>query len=168
MNFIHSFHTRFTAATTNLQSLVLLLLRFYVASIFLKSGIQKLTHWDSTLFLFEYEYHVPLLSAQWAAVLGTAAELVLPLLLVIGLLGRYTALALFIFNAVAVLSYSALSKGEWGLVMAFDSFPIGMAFPTKGFEDHVVWAMMLLVIFVFGVGKISLDKLFCKKMKLNH
>lgn len=163
MNIIQTFNARFEAVTPKLQPLILLLLRLYVASVFLKSGIQKVAHWDSTLFLFEYEYHVPLLSAKWAAILGTAAEIVLPLLLIIGLLTRYTALALFVFNVIAVWSYPALSKGEWGLVTVFNWLPIGIAFPTKGFEDHVVWGLMLLAIFTFGAGKISLDTLFFKK-----
>ncbi|PID66130.1 MAG: hypothetical protein CR975_04570 [Gammaproteobacteria bacterium] len=153
--------------TTKLQSLILLLLRLYIASIFLKSGIQKMTNWDGTLFLFEYEYHVPLLSIKLAAILATAAELILPVLLLLGLLTRCTALALFVFNAVAVLSYPTLWKGGWGLVMAFDRLPVGITFPTQGFEDHAVWAMMLLVVLCFGAGKIASDTLFLAKMKLN-
>lgn len=164
MNTLLSFNQRLVDSLSfKLQSLVLLLLRLYVASIFLRAGVQKLSNWDSTLFLFEYEYHVPLLSAKWAAILGTGAELILPVLLVGGLLTRYTALALFVFNAVAVLSYPTLWKGEFGAVMAFDWLPIGLAFPTKGFEDHIVWGLILLVIIAFGAGKISLDTLFCKK-----
>ncbi len=143
--------------TTKLQSFILLLLRLYIAGVFFKSGIQKVTNWESTLFLFEYEYHVPLLSVKWAAVLGTATELILPLLLLFGLLTRYTALVLFVFNAVAVLSYPALWKGDLSLLSAFGWLPTGLAFPTKGFEDHVVWGMMLLVIIAFGAGKIALD-----------
>lgn len=169
MNIIHAFTTRFETVTLQLQSLILLLLRLYVASIFLKSGVQKIGNWDSTLFLFEYEYHVPLLSAKWAAILGTGAELLLPALLVVGLLTRYTALALFVFNAVAVLSYPSLWKGELGAVMAFDWLPIGLSFPTKGFEDHVVWGLVLLTIAAFGAGRISIDNIFCKKkMKPNR
>lgn len=163
MNIIQSLNTQFETATPKLQPLILLLLRLYVAGIFLKSGIQKITNWDSTLFLFEYEYYVPLLSVKWAAILGTSAEIILPLLLIFGLLTRYTALALLIFNAFAVWSYPTLSKGEWGLVTAFDWLPVGMTFPTKGFEDHVVWGLMLLVIITFGAGKVSLDTLLFKK-----
>ncbi len=129
--------------TTKLQSLILLLLRLYIAGVFLKSGVQKITNWDSTLFLFEYEYHVPLLSAKSAAMLGTATELILPLLLLFGLLTRYTALTLFVFNAIAVYSYPALWKGSLSLLTAFGWLPTGLTFPTKGFEDHVVWGMIL-------------------------
>lgn len=143
-----------------IQPIALLILRIYVASIFLRAGVQKLLNWDSTLMLFEYEYSVPLLSPNIAAILGTAAETILPLLLLFGLMTRWATLSLFIFNIVAVVSYSALSKGEWGLVTALDIIPIGIVFPTKGYEDHVVWGIMILTIFAFGAGKISLDALF--------
>lgn len=168
MNALTLFNNRLgDILTTTLQPLVLLLLRLYIASIFLKSGVQKISNWDSTLFLFEYEYHVPLLSAEWAAILGTGTELLLPVLLILGLLTRYTALTLFVFNAVAVLSYPTLWKGEFGLVTAFDWLPMGLSFPTKGFEDHVVWGLILLAIVVFGAGKISVDRFLQKKLKLN-
>lgn len=166
MNTLQSLNRWFIIAfIPKLQPLILLLLRLYIAGVFLKSGVQKLSHWDSTLFLFEYEYHVPLLSAKWAAILGTAAELLLPLLLLFGLLTRYTALALFVFNIIAVLSYPALSKGNFGVVTAFDWLPIALSFPTKGFEDHVVWGVILLVIITFGAGKISIDNYFFKKIE---
>lgn len=64
---------------------VLLLARLWVASVFITSGWLKLTAWDSTLYLFESEYQVPLLPWLWAAYLGTAAELLLPLFLLAGL-----------------------------------------------------------------------------------
>lgn len=146
-----------------LQPLALLLLRFYVAGVFLKSGAQKISNWDSTLFLFEYEYHVPLLSVKSAAILGTAAELLLPALLIIGLFTRYTALALFVFNVIAVLSYPALLKGEFGVATAFDWLPVAATFPTKGFEEHFIWGLILLSMMAFGAGKISLDQLIFKK-----
>ncbi len=139
------------------QSLALLLLRLYVASVFLKSGVQKLSNWESTLFLFEYEYSVPLLPPNIAAILGTGAEIVLPALLILGLFTRLTALGLFVFNIVAVLSYAALRAGDWSLITAFGFLPTGIGFPTKGFEDHVVWGVMLLAIFAFGAGRASLD-----------
>ena len=40
---------------------LLLLARLWVAAVFLRSGWLKFTAWDSTLYLFEFEYQVPLL-----------------------------------------------------------------------------------------------------------
>ena len=71
----------------SVEDVFLLALRLYVSWQFLKSGWLKLQDWDTTRFLFEEEYHVPLLSPSVAAVLGTAGELVFPLALAIGLLG---------------------------------------------------------------------------------
>ncbi|MBS9778660.1 MAG: DoxX family protein [Gammaproteobacteria bacterium] len=145
------------------QCLILLLIRLYIASVFLRAGLLKLSSWSSTMYLFEYEYSVPLLSPFSAAVLGTAAEIVLPLLLITGFMTRWAALSLFAVNIIAVISYPILSKGEWALTKAYEIIPTGISFPTKGFEDHVMWSMMILVILAFGAGKISIDQFFYKK-----
>src|SRR3990167_4241148 len=50
-----------------LAPLVDLAVRVYVANVFWKSGLVKITSWQSTLFQFESEYHVPLLSPAIAA-----------------------------------------------------------------------------------------------------
>lgn len=125
--------------------LIDLAMRIYVASVFFRSGLVKIQSWDSTLSLFEYEYAVPLLSPQLAAYLGTAAELVLPPLLVLGLGGRLTALALFVFNTVAVTSYPDIS--------------------VAGIKDHVLWGWLLAVTFFHGPGKFSLDHLLARWMR---
>ncbi|MGY3856087.1 DoxX family protein [Aeromonas intestinalis] len=116
---------------------VLLLARLWVALIFLRSGWLKLSAWDSTLYLFEFEYQVPLLPWQWAAYVGTATELLLPLLLVGGLFTRPVAFLLFGFNIMAVVSYPTLWAG--------------------GFYDHQLWGWMLLTLVVWGGGPLSLD-----------
>lgn len=126
-----------------LAPLVDLALRLWVGMAFFQSGLTKIANWDSTLYLFENEYQVPLLPPNAAALLGTGAELVLPVLLVLGLGGRLSALALFVFNIVAVLSYPGL--GEVGL------------------KDHEVWGLMLLVTFAHGPGKLSIDHLIRRR-----
>ena len=59
-------------------SLLLLATRLHVSWQFLKSGWLKLTDWETTLFLFQEEYHTPLLPPAAAAAVGTVGELVLP------------------------------------------------------------------------------------------
>ena len=71
-------------------------MRLYVGRVFFASGLIKLSNWDSTLALFANEYHVPVLSPHLAAILGTAAEIGLPVLLVLGLGTRFAAVALFV------------------------------------------------------------------------
>lgn len=126
------------------ESPLLLALRWYVAWQFLKSGWLKISDWDSTLYLFQDEYHVPLLPPALAAVAGTAGELVFPSLLVVGLLTRYSALGLSAVNILAVVSYAHVLLSE-------------------GFEaalgQHYLWGALLLVVAVFGPGRWSVDAL---------
>ena len=89
-------------------SLLSLAIRLYVGWAFFKSGLTKIRDWDTTLFLFEDEYQVPVLPPELAAWMGTAGELILPLLLFVGLFSRPAALGLFVVNAMALISYPAL------------------------------------------------------------
>ena len=133
-------YVSFVNLLERLQPLFALAMRLYVAKVFIVSGWLKFSRWDSTLALFENEYHVPLLSPQVAAVLGTMAELGLPVLLILGIGTRAAALALFVFNIVAVISYPDLSDA--------------------GLKDHYLWGALMLVIAVYGPSKLSLDHWF--------
>jgi putative oxidoreductase len=136
--FIARLYAGFTTLLERLQPLFGLALRIYVGKVFLVSGWLKLSRWDSTLALFENEYHVPLLSPQFAAVLSTTAELGLSTLLVLGIGTRAAALALFLVNIVAVISYPDLS--------------------AAGLKDHILWGALMLVIAVYGPGRLSIDR----------
>jgi len=127
-----------------LAPLLDLAIRLYVAAGFFQSGLTKIQSWDTTLALFEEEYQVPLLPPDIAAYLGTAAEDGLPVLLVAGLGGRFAALALFVFNIVAVISYPGLSEA--------------------GFVQHQMWGALLLVTLVHGPGKLSIDHLIRRRL----
>lgn len=102
-----------------------LILRCWAAYAFFVSGLTKIQTWDSTVYLFENEYSVPLLPPVAAAYLGTTVELGFPVLLSLGLMGRFAAFALFLFNIAAVISYPDLG--------------------AAGLEQHTVWGIMLLV-----------------------
>jgi putative oxidoreductase len=120
-----------------LQPLLLLGFRLYVARVFLLSGLTKIHDWSITVALFTNEYHVPLLPPALAALMGTATELSMPVLLTLGLATRFGAFVLFFFNIIAVVSYAAL--------------------PDIAVKDHILWGTMILVILLCGPGKISLD-----------
>jgi putative oxidoreductase len=132
-----SLYTLATQWIDRCQPVVGLVIRLYVARVFFLSGLTKLNDWSITLALFENEYHVPFLSPAWAATLGTGAEIALPALLALGLGTRLTAVALFVFNIVAVVSYPDLSDA--------------------GYKDHLLWGALLLVTFFYGPGRLSLD-----------
>jgi putative oxidoreductase len=124
-----------------------LAIRIWLFKSFFFSGWLKLKNWQSTLFLFNNEYQVPLFSPEIAAYLGTAAELSLPIFVLLGLFGRLSAFALFIFNIVILFSYPFLWTDD-GL---------------NGLHQHITWGLLMLPIIVYGPGKLSLDYLLQKK-----
>ena len=121
----------------SLRPLAALLARLHMAQVFFLSGLTKLRDWGTTLDLFAYEYQVPLLPPPVAAVMGTGAELVLPILLVLGLGGRIAALGLFVVNVVAVISLPDM--------------------PQAAFQLHVFWGSLLAGIAIYGPGRWSSD-----------
>ena len=125
------------AALDALHPAAALLARGYVAEAFFKSGLTKLRDWDTTLALFQDEYKVPLLPPDIAAVLGTGGELVLPVLLLLGLGGRFGALGLSVMNVVAVLSLAEIAPAA--------------------LQQHVTWGVLLAGLVVFGSGRWALD-----------
>src|SRR5688572_2003991 len=80
-------------------------IRAYLCKIFFWSGWLKLTSWSSTLYLFQHEYKIVGMSPVMAAYLGTAAEIALPIFLILGLGARIPAVALFVFNIFNVIYY---------------------------------------------------------------
>lgn len=110
-----------------------------MAQVFFLSGLTKIRDWDTTLALFQEEYHVPLLPPALAALLGTAGELVLPVLLVLGLGGRFAALGLSVVNAVAVVSLAEIAPAA--------------------LQQHVFWGALLAGIAIYGPGAWSLERL---------
>lgn len=127
-----------TRSLDALQPLAALLARLYIAQVFFLSGLTKLRDWETTVALFTDEYKVPLLSPAAAAFMGTAGELVLPVLLVLGLGGRFSALGLFVVNAVAVISLSEIAPAA--------------------LQQHVFWGSLLAGLAIYGLGPWSLDR----------
>ena len=125
-----------------LSPLLLLGLRLWVPWQFFKAGLVKVADWQSTLWLFREEYHVPLLPPALAAAAGTAGELLFPVLLAAGLFARWAALGLSLVNVMAVVAYTHVLLAE-------------------GYEaalgQHWLWGTVLAVLFVFGPGRWSAD-----------
>jgi putative oxidoreductase len=130
-------HARFTDLCTSLQPLAQLAARLFVAKVFFLAGLTKLRDWETTLLLFTEEYKVPLLPPELAAFAGTAGEIVLPVLLVLGLGGRLAALGLSVVNVVAVLSVPEM--------------------PEPALALHVFWGSLLAGLVLWGPGRWSLD-----------
>lgn len=121
------------------QDAVALALRIFPAMVFLQSGRTKVeglfTIKDSTFFLFEHEYALPLIPPNLAAVLATTAEHVLPLLMILGLATRLSALGLL------------------GMTAVIQIFVYPDAWVTHG-----LWASALLAVVAIGPGRVSLDR----------
>jgi putative oxidoreductase len=130
---------RVIAGLESAQPLAQLAARLYVGQAFFLSGLTKLRNWDTTLALFADEYHVPLLPPDVAAVAGTTGELALPVLLVLGLAGRFAAAGLSVVNVVAVLSLAEIAPAA--------------------LQQHVFWGSLLVGLLLWGPGRWSLDRL---------
>ena len=116
-----------------------LALRAFPAAIFFASGRTKVDGWqiaDSTWFLFEHEYALPLIPSPVAAVAATVAEHVLPILLLLGIATRFSALGLLAMTAV---------------IQVF-------VYP-EAWQTHGLWAACLLAVAARGPGRISVDHL---------
>jgi putative oxidoreductase len=136
-------HTLWSVATHALdamQPLAALAARLYLAQAFFLSGLTKVRDWETTILLFTEEYKVPLLSPQLAALSGTAGELVLPVLLLLGLAGRFSALGLSVVNVVAVISLAEIAPAA--------------------LQQHITWGVLLAALAIYGVGKWSVDCLW--------
>jgi len=141
-----------TRQVDRLQPLLLLAARLYVSMVFFRAGLLKLADWSSTLALFHDTYKVAVLPPELAAYVGTFGEVVFPVLIVLGLAGRFSAAALFVVNVMAVASYLDL---------------FGFECPA-GINSHYYWGAILLMLVVFGPGKLSLDTLVLKRLGLGR
>lgn len=121
--------------------------RVALALPFLRSG---LTRWDGflslspgTLFLFEQQFKLHLFGGEYAfpapdqlALLTAIAEIVLPILLLLGLATRLAALGLLLMTGV-----------------------IQLVFPEAWANFHLYWAALALCIMAIGPGAVSLDRM---------
>lgn len=135
------------------ESLVLFVARFSLAAVFWLSAQTKVegfainfinmtfqldwpTITDSTYFLFEYEYALPLLPPAMAAVLATLAEHILAAMILLGLLTRYAAFGLAIMTLVIQL----------------------FVYPDA-YATHGTWLAICLLLMRKGAGNLSIDHL---------
>ncbi|MFJ3117185.1 DoxX family protein [Pseudomonas protegens] len=140
-------------------SLIAFIARFSIAAVFWKSGQTKVEGlavdlvdgtfqlgWprlaDSTIPLFKSEYHVPLLTPEVAAHLAAFAEHFFPMLILLGLATRFSALALL------------------GMTLTIQLFVYPDAYPTHG-----TWAAIFLLLMARGPGVLSLDQLLARHFR---
>ncbi len=128
------------------EGVALLLTRLALAGVFWRSGRAKvvegswLTISDSTHFLFAEEYSKVPLPPELAAVLATGAEHLFPVLLVLGLVTRFAALALL------------------GMTLTIQLF----VYPEAWWPVHSLWSALCLVLIARGSGVAGLDRLLLR------
>ena len=133
------------------NTLVAFIARFSIAAVFWSSGQTKVQGvainlvngeftlgWprlsDSVVSLFQDEYKLPLIPPELAATMAATAEHLFPLLILIGLGTRFSALALL------------------GMTLVIQLFVYPGAYATHG-----TWAAVLLYLMVRGPGALSVD-----------
>lgn len=138
---------------------VALLARFSIAAVFWKSGQTKVQGFavdlvnreftigwprlsDSALTLFRDEYRLPLVPPEIAAPAAALAEHFFPLLILLGLATRLSALALL------------------GMTLTIQLFVYPDAYPTHG-----TWAAVLLFLVLYGPGKASVDAWIARRYR---
>ncbi|MGB3134009.1 MAG: DoxX family protein [Candidatus Macondimonas sp.] len=143
------------------DSLIAVIGRFSIAAVFWLSGQTKIEGFaidlvqgqfslgiprlsDNAVTLFQYEYALPLLPPAFAATLAATAEHVFPVLLLLGLATRFSALALL------------------GMTVVIQFLVYPGAYPTHG-----VWATVLLFLIAKGPGRLSVDHWIKRRYGLN-
>jgi putative oxidoreductase len=143
-------------------SLIAFIGRFSIAAVFWKSGQTKIQGLSidivegtvelglpslsgSAVPLFTEEYKVPLLPPELAASLAAFGEHFFPVLILLGLATRFSALALL------------------GMTLVIQLFVYPGAYPTHG-----VWAAVLLLLAAKGPGVLAIDHLIAKRYGYNR
>jgi putative oxidoreductase len=117
-------------------SIIQLAGRIGVGATFFKAGLLKYQSWEFTVRLFQEEYRVPLLDPAVAARIAMVQELTIPILLFLGLATRIATLPLL------------------GMIAVIQTF----VYP-KAYNEHLVWAAILVLLLTRGPGGFSVDYL---------
>ena len=129
------------------DALLRLFVRIALAGPFFLSGRTKMVEgtWftisDSTYSLFESEYAGVPLPTRFAALAATAAEHLLPLLLLLGLGTRVAALGLLVMTMVIQI----------------------FVYPDAWWSVHMSWVALALTVLLLGPGRLSLDAQIFRK-----
>ncbi|NZA26772.1 DoxX family protein [Luteimonas sp. SJ-92] len=103
-------------------------------------GVPRMS--ENAVELFRNEYALPLIPPELAAVTAAVAEHLFPLLLLVGLASRFSALALLVMT----------------LVIQVFVYP-------SAFATHGLWAAALLYLIARGPGAVSLDHLIARRAR---
>lgn len=137
-NLVTNFYSQYVKFLESYAASILLLtIRIWIGLIFLKSGLTKFSNIDSAISLFEYEYQLPLLSPQFAAISAMIFEIGCSTIIMAGFLSRIAALPLIVMTIIIQ-------------TLVFQN------------QEHFYWLFLLSILAIYGSGKISLENLYLK------
>lgn len=139
------------------HSLIAFVARFSIAAVFWKSGQTKIEGlaidfvngdfqfgWphlaDSAVSLFKDEYKLPFFSPELTAPMAAFAEHIFPIMILLGIGTRFSALALL------------------GMTLTIQFLVYPGAYPTHG-----TWAAVLLYLIAQGPGRFAIDDLIARR-----
>ncbi|WP_107879852.1 HvfX family Cu-binding RiPP maturation protein [Neisseria animaloris] len=132
------------------KDIALLGLRLFVAYEFWEAGFEK---WNGENWFASIQDSFPfpfnLFSADFNWVLAMGTELVVPILLILGLAGRWGALALMGVTIVAWVSV----HGENGYNVC-----------SNGYKMALIYLVALLPLVMQGMGRLSLDHVIFRRV----
>ncbi len=116
-----------------------LLARIYLFYVFMKSGWLKFQDfmdgsWDRVVLLFKNDFKMPF--PEIIAPIATISEVLFPILLLVGVFSRFSALVLFALALMIELTY-------------------------QHHFAHLVWMFLAASIFLKGPGALSIDHRLC-------
>lgn len=130
------------------KDISLLVLRLFIAYEFIDAGLMKWhgENWFGSIQeAFPFPFNILPAELNWQIAMW--AELIVPILLIIGLFGRFGSIALLILTAVA---WYAVHSGN------------GYNVCHNGYKMAVIYIITLVPLITQGMGRLSLDSLFCK------
>ena len=168
---------------TKLGSLVDLFIRVVMFHVFFTSAWHKWNNWDETLKLFQTDYAVSFLTPHTAALIGTGAEMIFAVLLLVGLFSRISALALLAINFLTSVYYMLFINKEhyftnylWaaysimllaGIIWVLDRTNV-VCSPDSIFQGHALWHMLtaasiFFIYLYYRSGVVPLDDVIAER-----
>jgi putative oxidoreductase len=126
-------------------SLLQLIMRIAIGSVFLNAGLLKYRSWEITVLLFRDEYKVPWVDPTLLARMATFNELTFSTLLFLGLATRLATLPFL------------------GMIVVIQAF----VYPEAWIE-HLLWTSILLLLLTRGGGALSVDHLIARRLGLTR
>lgn len=133
-----------------IESIIALGIRLYIAQIFYRSGIVRLNSWDSQEFMFTDIHPVPFLPPSFAAPVTTLSEIGLAMAFAFGFLGRLSGMGLLIMTLVIQLIVAQTPQGVENHI---------------GNSVHYFWMLLCLVVAINGPGRMSVDRMIWDRIR---